>query len=321
MQAEAWSHYCLAQPADDDPLMPRRSSHVLFPVSLVAEVCAILQANGARFSTYADLVPDQPATFSEAFYAREFLNWQVGRDSVTARMLWRLLRSIAFRVTGRLLVPPAARRRDARPVVLLQHDADAYPEATLRLMCKEREWGVVSSAYFFREPAPHDTDAIPYAVDLDGLRALEACGFEVGYHQNAFERAGYQLATARELLSEDVAHFRRYFRLRSFVPHGGRPGANGEINAHMPPDVALNGLLWAYCGGGLRVDETWSDGYVEYRDQGRALEDPRRVAARTTRHRRVRFLMHPQYYGESLRPDWSSFSISECGWWRALWGL
>ena len=56
------------------------------------------------------------------------------------------------------------------------------------------------------------------------LQRLERRGFEVGYHLNAYELAGYDLDRTWEILDRDLAWFRGRFDLRTFVPHGGVRG-------------------------------------------------------------------------------------------------
>jgi hypothetical protein len=128
----------------------------------------------------------------------------------------------------------------------------------------------------------------------------------------------YDPERANLRVRDDVAWFRERFRLRSFVPHGGRVGPRGEENHLWPPDPSLDDLVWFYSGRGIAADVIWTDGSLED-PSSRSLEDPREVARRVAGRQRVRFLFHPQYYGPELRGNLSGVGVVETAWWRSLW--
>lgn len=295
-----------------------KTNHTLFPLSLLEEVIRILQAKEATFVNYASLGGWPGRWPTPADYRREHTAWQLGSGNPLALGVWRAARSWFFRVHGVVLVPRLALNGQSAPQILLQHDADDNPECTLRVMQLERTLGVVSSCYFFHRQA--GDEAGTYRLDLPALRDFEQAGFEIGYHQNAYERSGYDVSRAQALVDEDVGFFREHFNLRSYVPHGGGRGPGGINNEHLPPSSGLKGLTWAYSGGGVCTDANWSDGHVEFAE-ARELQDPRKFAHALAGRVRARLLLHPQYYGPELREDWRRFTVSEQAWWRKLWNL
>lgn len=212
-------------------------------------------------------------------------------------------------------------RSPRAPVVILHHDADRQPHKTVDMMRFEERLGVVSSSFFFvNRSSRWPGDVEPYDLDFSALRELEGRGFEIGYHLNAMERSGYDATRALAVAAQDIVFLRQHLNIQSFVPHGGVPGPGGVNNEHTPYRGVLASLVWAYSGRGFVNDAAWSDGYAE----GAAalqLRDPRKVAASLRGRVRGHFLMHPQYYGHTLRPDWQTLPISQLPWWRELWGL
>ncbi len=295
-------------------------NHTLFPISLVQETIEILKEKGSVFSTYANLGGWPGKWPTKWDYRVEHTAWQIDSKNPIALSLWLLVRSWVYRFHGLVIAPRAMVQGEAVPQILLQHDADDNPECTIRLMELERSLGVVSSCYFFRHKAQHEDDGDRYPLNIPALQEFEGEGFEIGYHQNAYERANYDLVLAEKLVAEDVDYFRKHFNLRSFVPHGGKPGPGGLNNEKMPPTHALKGLTFAYGGGGICTDANWSDGHVEF-PEARELLDPRKYAHMLAGRVRGRMLFHPQYYGDSLRNDWERFTISEQAWWKELWNL
>jgi len=298
------------------------NAETLFPVRLVEETVAVLRHRGARFITYKELqVPSLfPHRMAFGNYALEYLAYKA-RTTRHRLFRWPLALSSLFRLRG-----PRAWRRffptwgDTPPTVILQHDADRQPYKTVDLMRQEEAWGVRSSNYFFVRRHQWDDDHEPYELDVAELCRLESAGLEVGYHLNAYELAGYDLARAWEIVAHDVAWFQARFNLRTFVPHGGVRGPGGLNNAFIPYRGPLQDLVWAYNGQGrygFIKDISWSDGEVYVT----ALADPRCVAASLVPGQRALFLMHPQYYGDRLMPEWEKLPLARLGWWRDLWGL
>lgn len=144
--------------------------------------------------------------------------------------------------------------------LLLDHHIDFYPVET-HVMCRwELENKIVSNIYLFNR-SPY-TDAIQRKMwkvedlDINFYKSLEEAGFEIGYHQNAIGVVSAQalvrdyktdfssetLEEARKVFAEDVDNLRKYFNIRTFIPHGA-----GEGNSQLF-DLPSNyqDLAWVY---------------------------------------------------------------------------
>lgn len=284
--------------------------HTVFPLSLFKETVEILNRRNATFLCYRDLNFSGKFNSSRLNYLGEYVRFKKGRiDPIL--ILLSVLGRCAMR--GR---PPFMRsfnsllnRDKAPPTILLQHDADRQPYKTIDLMNMEKELGMRSSNYFFYESSYSDEK--DYKLDIEVLQSLEQDGFEIGYHQNAYELGCHDLNRAFKIVSRDVQWFRRYFRLSSFVPHAVQ-------NRLAPHDGELKDLIWAYNGRGVLTDFSWSDGGTE---KYATPSDPREFASFLPDGCRAGMLFHPQYYGFSLCRNWESLPISKMTWWKKLWGF
>lgn len=299
------------------------NARTLFPVSLAQDTVEILRSKGARFATYKELkVPAMfPKRFETGNFVLEYLHFKSRGARNPFQWLWCVIFALARLAARRGLRQRLPQVGSGPLTVILQHDADRQPYKTLDMMHLEETWGVRSSNYFFFERHVWDDDLEPYELDVAELQRLEAIGFEVGYHLNAYELAGYHLAKARELIRRDVEWFRMRFDLQTFVPHGGRAGPGNVNNDSIPYEGPLLDLVWAYNGRGrfgFRKDVMWSDGGMHTRV---GLEDPRQLAAEARPGQRLVFLMHPQYYGDRLMPGWEKLPVARETWWRSLWNL
>jgi len=299
-----------------DPRQPPPESEGVFPWSLAREVFDLINARGITVKRYRDLEPSRLETPSRFRYIDEYVRSRGSEFTIpaTARAVVRL---IYIRLGERL---PFYDRLAAKlaaggvpPTVILQHDADLIPERTLEMMALEEDHSLHSSCYFFAEHAETDD----YELDIERLKGYQAKGFEIGYHQNAFERSGYDVEKARILVDEDLSVLMRHFDVRSFVPHGGQPSTDGRNNRHLPHEGSLEGLLWAYNGNCILKEHTWSDGGIRKLTK----TDPREFVRKLRNGTRAIMLMHPQYYSDVLRDNWRDLPISREPWWRQLWGL
>ena len=202
------------------------------------------------------------------------------------------------------------------PVVFLQHDADHTPYKTVDLMEYEHSLGIRSSSYFFYEQNLSNRYE-PYTLDIDRLKSLENSGFEIGYHLNAYELAGYDIDEAFELIERDLDFLQQHFRITSFVPHGGVPGPFGINNQMIPHARRLRHYQLPYHHRGLKCNYYWSDGSIA----SEVVHDPRDMMRKLDRGERMMFLMHPQYYGDELSPHYEKLPLAKERWWRKLWDL
>jgi hypothetical protein len=254
---------------------------------------------------------------SQYRYVDEFIRFSYGKITPLTTIK-SLLKLISIRKPGlpfAATVADALTRNKGNPVIIMQHDADNIPSRTLNVMRLEQKNNLTSSNYFFSEHAENED----YSYDISALKELENQGFEIGYHLNAFERANYDITRAKALVNHDLAKLGKDFNITSYVPHGGLAGKDGINNDNYPHIGALKDLLWAYNGKCILKEYTWSDGGV--RTNKHIPIDPRQFVTQLKQGTRAVMLMHPQYYGESLRPDWETLNISNQKWWRKLWGL
>jgi hypothetical protein len=297
-------------------VLKSKDTETVFPWSLMDEVFDALEERQARTLRYCDLETADSWCGSRLRYLDEYIQFRSGRKTPAA-FIEGLFSYAAIRWgdqlphLNRLVVSRADRH--SPPTVILQHDADLLPEKTCEMMRIEDQRGLRSSCYFFVQHATEEN----YHLDTAVLQAFEQRGFEIGYHQNAFERAHYNKAEAYRLVDQDVAWLKKYFNIRSFVPHGGEPASDGRNNEHLAKKHALWPLLWAYNGKCILKDYTWSDGGI----RKRSPIDPRVFVRKLVRGSRAMMLMHPQYYGSVLRDDWESLPIAKEKWWRELWGM
>ena len=296
-------------------LVDPNETEAAFPLSLADDVFRLLKERDVECLRYCDL--DYKRSWGSDYrYVDEFTRAVEGTFT-PIHLLYGLFRLIMIRKgTGKRILTPLVnllcfKRR--RPTAFIQHDADMIPDRTLDMIDMEKRHGLLSSSYFFRVHA----DPVEYQLDLERMKRREADGFEIGYHQNAYERSGYDLKEAAKLVEEDVSFYKEHFDLRSFVPHGGTPGPNGLNNEQLPHLESLKHLLWAFNGKCILKHHTWTDGGMKKCAPG----DPREFVKKLQPGTRAMILMHPQYYGEKLRHDWEKLPISNHRWWRDLWGL
>lgn len=271
------------------------------------------------------MTPARPAIFPLAYY-EGFLDLLASDDRIRtitfADLPWvRLDRHTA----GYPREWARWQRRVADPSrihVLLQHDVDATPERTMKLVELEAERGLRSSVMIHnrlhdRKRLARDgvVEFAPYDLDVPRLQELERDGFVIGYHSCAVEQSLWDLGRARRLFVEDVRELRKSFDIRFFNPHGGIPGPDDVNNRSISPPFTLRRRVrWVSNRFGCRWDGGYSDGGIYGRPlDGRDL----RAFVRTWRPgKRYRVLTHPQYYGATEPFD----QFADVAWYADLFG-
>ena len=298
------------------------NSETIFPWSLVEEIISILKQKQVVFATYAQFpVKLEQLHKTDVSFLKEYLRFCIGERAALWE-LYYLKRYQYHHLVRRILRQLPSHPKDWIPrtnksTVILQHDADRQPYKTLDMMKLEQALNVVSSNFFFFERNVWDNDIEPYELDVEHLVEMERKGFEIGYHLNAYELADYDLEAAFKLIERDINWFRNNFNLKSFVPHGGKPGKNNLNNHEVPYEGILRNYTWCYNGMGIYSDRLWSDGNIYFEQ----VEDPREVAKSIQPGHRAVFLMHPQYYGDSLMEGYERLPVSKDKWWRELWNI
>jgi hypothetical protein len=191
--------------------------------------------------------------------------------------------------------------------VLLQHDVDAFPERTHAILREEEALGLRSNIMVFNRRLNRrrlrDTGVLEqreYPLDQALLQRLQAKGFVIGYHCNAYEWAQFDTAKAVKIFERDVAELRQRFDIRFFCPHGGVRDAQGHSNAMLdiPPSLRTS-LRWVLNRHTVRFHGTYSDGGINSPTLDAASKDLRGFVNTWKPGRRYRILTHPQYYDAS----------------------
>ena len=189
--------------------------------------------------------------------------------------------------------------------VLLQHDVDSRAERTMRVLIEEERLGIRSNVMIFTERLNRKTlkntgvlSFTEYPLDYEYLRNLQAnCGFVVGYHCNAYEKALFDMEQACRIFEKDVARLRCHFNIAYFSAHGGVPGPDGYNNRNMRIPASLrNDIRWVHNGCSPYFDGTYSDGGINSPRSDPKKRDLRDFVRHWKPGKRYRVLIHPQYY-------------------------
>ena len=266
----------------------------VFPLGWYREFLEALRQRDVQMITYRDLFEDSDDWDYKGGYRSEYAHWRKARDP-------------------------------QKIYLLIQHDVDYVPNFTKRMMAMEALYGMRANIFLFNElyqsdrPGPYD--GTPYDVDHGFFHEAQRCGFVIGYHQNAFALAGFQIEPAIERFRRDVAELSSLYSIEFFCPHGG-PG--GEVDGKMlhnhdvpiPPELASR-VRWVYNRHGPRFAGRWSDGGIW------KLTDPERlqqldilkfVESMKPGHRYFA-LIHPQLWGYNIDPHYAP-ALGEQAWYR-----
>src|SRR5262245_21304416 len=149
------------------PPDPSAERFCCFPLLWYEEFLKQLREREIQVITWADLFRDSDDWDHVGGFRREFEQWR--------------------------------RRRDPRKTYLLiQHDVDNVPDFTRRMVAMEALYGIRSNIFLFRERFSESRDDPPYLVDHKFFQEAERRGYVMGYHQNAFAMAGFEMEPAIE---------------------------------------------------------------------------------------------------------------------------
>ena len=202
-------------------------------------------------------------------------------------------------------------RNPGKVYVLLQHDVDSAPERTMDALRLEEGLGLRSNVMIFnRRIERHhyrETGEVRYTDyigDYSYLKSLEANGFVIGYHCNAYERSAFSRPEAQRILLEDIDDLSRHFRLEFMSAHGGPRDAGGRSNSslRLPPE-ARRRVRWVHNGYNVDFDDTFSDGGMNSGRRSPQAFDLRPFVQRMRPGSRYRILLHPQYYAHDVQPN------------------
>jgi hypothetical protein len=217
------------------------------------------------------------------------------------------------------------RFRDSKTCYLLiQHDVDNHPFFTKRMVAMEQRYGIRSNIFIFRERFSEESDRPPYEIDHEFFQEAERTGFVIGYHQNAFALARFDMTKAIERYRSDVEYLRQFYKIKFVVPHGG---VGAEIDGRlvqnrdvpMPPEFEGN-LRWVYNRYAVRFTERWSDGGLrKTRDiqRIRSFDLVGRFLPKLEPGTRNFCLIHPQRWGYNVDPQQNPM-LAEEPWYQEM---
>lgn len=263
-----------------------------FPLQWYEQFLQLIVDLDIQTITYKDLFQDIDDWGHEAGYEKEFENWS--------------------RKT----------RKRKKTYLLLQHDIDNNPFFTKRIVAMEQRYGVRSNIFIFRERfSKHDKNPA-YDVDRKFFQDAQEQGFVIGYHQNAFALAGFDMEKAIKRYKEDVDYLRQYYNIDFVVPHGG---AGIEIdgkrltNCDVPiPDNFKSNLRWVYNRYGVKFADRWSDGGLRKTRDLKRIEGFDLVGKFLPSLKpgtRNYCLTHPQRWGYNVDPDQNPM-LAEQAWYK-----
>ncbi len=250
-----------------------------FPLPWYEEFLQRLIGDNIQTITYQDLFAESDDREYMSNYSREFRAWNEEVRDPQQRYL------------------------------LIQHDVDDVPEFTKRMVAMEAFYGIRSNIFMFRDGFSYHNDRPPYAIDHDFFQEAERNGFVIGYHQNAFALAGFQMEPAIHRYRSDVDYLRQFYKIEFVVPHGG---VGAEIDGRlvqnpdvpMPPEFEGN-LRWVYNRYAVRFTERWSDGGLRKTRDAQRIKGFDLVGDFLPKLRpgtRNFCLIHPQRWGYNVDP-------------------
>jgi len=195
---------------------------------------------------------------------------------------------------------------EGKKSILLQYDVDANPDVTSRILDTHIEFKVPANVMIFarkifdwklkREGIIEYDDA--YQLDFKKFEKFQKCGGIVGYHCNAFDRAGGNESLALEIFEKDVEELRKNVDIHFFSMHGGHVTKEGKCNATMKVQTLLRKLklTWVHNGNSVYFHRNWADGSASNPKYRNEPSDPLDFILSTAIGQRTRLLLHPQYY-------------------------
>lgn len=248
---------------------------------------------GIKVITYNDLFHDCGDRDHQRFYPSEYKLWQKKRS-----------------------------KNDV--YLLIQHDVDNHPFFTKRMVALEALYGVRSNIFMFCDRYTSNGPDPSYQIDHDFFLNAERQGFVIGYHQNAFALAGFDMEKAVERYRHDVRQLRKIYNIEFVVPHGGAGGViDGRtfynVDVPMPEDVQKD-LRWVFNRYGVKFDKKWSDGGL------RKTRDVRRIKTfdlvghflhNLKKGTRNFCLVHPQRWGYNVDTEQNPLLAQE-EWYRKI---
>jgi hypothetical protein len=250
-----------------------------FPIGFYREFLEQIELLGIETITYKDIFQHSDDWDYKSFYPNEFKFWKKNRNK-------------------------------NKRYLLIQHDVDLHPHLTEEVVKLEQEFGVRSNIFLFAQRWTIATPNPQYPVNHSFFQKAESIGFVIGYHQNAFQRSGFDLEKAQGVYLEDVNTLRALYNIEFVVPHGGR-GLEIDGKKYLNLDIDIpeslqNNLRWVYNKYGLKFSRRVSDGGLrKCTDKNRLqqLDLVNTFLPSIKLGERAFLLTHPQRWGDQVDPS------------------
>ncbi len=203
--------------------------------------------------------------------------------------------------------------------LLIQYDVDSAPHITAAALRVHEATGVPVNVMLFNAPAKQSQRSYHHALWQLVVRLRKTGQVCLGYHCNAYERAGFDLDEMAALISEDVGELSLGYEgdVRYISPHGGLRDANGKSNAHVLkiPEKLRNKIRWVHNRYTIRLQGQYSDGGIAKKVYDADRDLRAFVFDRMQPGRRYRILIHPQYYSDTYQ---LCEPLKEFDWYREI---
>ncbi|MDA8660026.1 hypothetical protein N9M01_07380 [Luminiphilus sp.] len=208
--------------------------------------------------------------------------------------------------------------------LVIQHDVDNHPFFTDRMIAMEAVYGLRSNVFIFCDRYTKNGPDHTYQIDHGFLVEAQKAGFVIGYHQNAFAMAEFDMDNAIEKYRNDVRSLREIYDIDFVVPHGGIGSVvNGEKihNVDVPmPDEFKGNLRWVYNRYGVKFDQRWSDGGLRKANDLKKIRRFNIVEEflhKLKKGTRNFCLIHPQRWGYNVDVEQNTLLAKE-HWYRKI---
>ena len=207
--------------------------------------------------------------------------------------------------------------------LILQHDVDSQPARTKEVLLDELRYGIPSNVMIFNKRinrkllgATGVVEIGDYDIDWPLLKKIQRdAGFVIGYHCNAYERAGFCREKAVEIMHRDIRELSEHVPIKYLSAHGGVRDANGLSNASLDlPEEFATRIRWIHNRYTIRLHAQYSDGGINGK-RDPSSRDLRTFAETWEPGKRYRVLLHPQYYDYTYS---TSSRLMDAAWYQEL---
>ncbi len=264
-----------------------------FPIGFYREFLEEIKKLKIEVITYDDIFSKCDDYDHESFFVKEFKLWKKRRNPKTKYLL-------------------------------IQHDVDNCPHLTVDVVNLEREYGIKSNVFMFATRWTNNDHPAHYPIDHRFFQEAEKDGFVIGYHQNAFQLAGFNVQKALQRFESDVEELRKFYKIDFVVPHGGQgKEISGEMRYNKDLDIPKSlqsNIRWVYNKYGLRFSRRVSDGGLRKctdKNRIKQLDLINTFLPSIRPGERAFILTHPQRWGTNVSPSETPL-LSKAAWYQDM---